>query len=749
MTASADHTPVDEAAALAHGLSKDEYERILADLGRVPSCEELGVYSVMWSEHCSYKSSRVHLRRFPSSGKRVLQGPGENAGAVDIGGGMAAVFKIESHNHPSFVEPYQGAATGVGGILRDIFTMGARPVANMNSLHFGEIAHPRTPYLLSGVVRGVGDYGNCVGVATVGGEVCFDEGYNGNILVNAFTLGVVDQDRLFRAVASGSGNPVLYVGSKTGRDGIHGASLLASSEFREESEQMRPTVQVGDPFTENLLIEACLEVMSGDDVVAIQDMGAAGLTSSSVEMAARGGVGIRLDLDKVPLRDPSLSAYEMLLSESQERMVLVAKRGREDAVAAIFHRWGLACVPIGEVTDDGRFRAVHHGIEVVSIPSYSLTDGAPAYERRLAEPCRPHAELDIDELADTRDAGADLVALLSSPNFCSRAWIYEQYDSYVGADTLIHPGGDAGVVRVRENGAALAVTTDCNARYVKLDPFVGAQHAVAEAARNVAVVGARPLAISDCLNFGNPEKPEVMWQFSRAVDGISEACRRFDTPVISGNVSFYNETRGSSIPPTPVIAMVGLIEDSDHVARTHFENSGQIVCLLGGGRAELHGSAYVAELRKRNGGRPPRIDLDAEVALCRLCADLVADGRVTCAHDVSEGGLAIAVAEMCFASPGIGADLELEPCERLDRALFGESACRIVIAVDEDDLPSIESDARAAVVALRRVGRTGGNRLRIAIDGRPAPCIDIPVETLRGSWRDALADIASQRGQAA
>jgi len=512
---------------------------------------------------------------------------------------------------------------------------------------------------------------------------------------------------------------------------------------------MRPTVQVGDPFTENLLIEACLEVMAGDDVVAIQDMGAAGLTRSSVEMAARGGVGIRLDLDKVPLRDASLSAYEMLLSESQERMVLVAKNGREDAVASVFRRWGLACVRIGEVTDDGRFRALHHGVEVVSIPSLSLTDGAPAYQRPLAEPAHGRAALDLATLSDTRDAGADLLALLSSPNLCSRAWVYEQYDSYVGGNTVIHPGGDAGVVRVRENDGALAMTTDCNPRYVELDPFLGAQHAVAEAARNVAAVGARPLAVSDCLNFGNPEKPEVMWQFSRAVDGIAEACRSFATPVISGNVSFYNETRGSSIPPTPVIAMVGLIADSERVAHAHFAASGQTVCVLGAAEAELHGSAYAAELRKHAGDRPPRINLDAEVALCRLCAGLIGAGRVTCAHDVGEGGIAVAVAEMCFGSPTVGADLQLGPCERIDQALFGESAGRILIAVDERDLEHVEREAAAASVALHRIGRTGGERLRIAVEGRATACVDLSVEALRVPWRNALRVIATQREQAA
>jgi len=496
---------VDEALALDHGLTKEEYARILEHLGRVPTFEELGIFSVMWSEHCSYKSSRVHLRRLPNDGPRVLQGPGENAGAIDIGGGMAVVFKIESHNHPSFIEPYQGAATGVGGILRDVFTMGARPVANLDVLYFGDPEHEKTAYLLGGVVGGIGGYGNCVGVPTVGGQTVFDEAYNGNILVNAFTAGIVSHDRIFRARAAGEGNPVLYVGSKTGRDGIHGASLLASSEFKEESEQMKPTVQVGDPFSENLLIEACLEIMAGDDVVAIQDMGAAGLTSSSVEMAGRGGVGVELDLDRIPLRDETLTPYEMLLSESQERMVIVARKGRAQSIKQICAKWGLDCVEVGRVTADGRFTALYRGARVVSIPVAALTDAAPAYERPLAAPAAPAGQpLDRRALAEPSDLGAVLVNLIGSANLCSREWIYRQYDFYVGADTVVAPGGDAAVVRVKQTGAGIALTADCNSRYVALDPYLGTQHAVAEAARNLAAVGARPLGVSDCLNFGNP-----------------------------------------------------------------------------------------------------------------------------------------------------------------------------------------------------------------------------------------------------
>jgi phosphoribosylformylglycinamidine synthase len=601
VSAAARSPAVDERLARDHGLTDGEYQLILQHLGRTPTFEELGVFSVMWSEHCSYKSSRIHLRKLPTQGARVLQGPGENAGGIDIGGGMAAIFKIESHNHPSYIEPYQGAATGVGGILRDIFTMGARPVANMDSLHFGRPDHEKTPFLLGGVVSGIGGYGNSVGVATVGGETHFDSGYDGNILVNAFTLGIVKRDKIFRARAAGTGNPVLYIGSKTGRDGIHGASLLASSEFKEESEQMKPTVQVGDPFTENLLIEACLDIMAGSDVVAIQDMGAAGLTSSSVEMAARGEVGILLDLDRIPLRDATLTPYEMLLSESQERMVIVARKGGEDSIRAACARWGLECVVVGEVTDDGRFRARYRGSEVVSIPVAALTDGAPCYERPIEEPAeapsygawRP-APLDLARVAEPEDFTAELLALLGSANLCSREWIYEQYDSFVGANTVIHPGGDAAVVRVRETGGALAMKTDCNARWVALDPYVGAQHAVAEAARNVAVTGGRPAAVTDCLNFGSPEKPEVMWQFARAVEGITEACNAFETPVVSGNVSFYNDTLGRSIPPTPVVGMVGLIADAAHTAKVGIDAPELSLYLLGAGQPVLEGSEYLA-----------------------------------------------------------------------------------------------------------------------------------------------------------
>jgi phosphoribosylformylglycinamidine synthase len=732
---------VTKEVALEHGLTAEEYELIVGHLERTPTFEELGVFSVMWSEHCSYKSSRVHLKRFPTEGPRVLQGPGENAGGIDIGNGIAAIFKIESHNHPSYIEPYQGAATGVGGILRDIFTMGARPVANMNSLRFGSADHEKTPFLVQGVVAGIGGYGNSVGVATVGGEAHFDPGYDGNILVNAFTLGIVAQDKIFRASAAGIGNPVLYVGSKTGRDGIHGASLLASSEFKEESEQMKPTVQVGDPFTENLLIEACLEVMAGDDVVAIQDMGAAGLTSSSVEMASRGGVGICLNLDTIPLRDESLTPYEMLLSESQERMVVVARQGSEDRIREIFERWGLDCIPVGVVTDDGRFRATYRGEEVASIPVDALTDAAPAYQRPVAEPQQPAGKaIDPAQIAEPADLSATLLQLMGSPNLCSRKWIYEQYDCYVGADTLVSPGGDAAVVRVRETGGALAITCDCNSRYVWLDPYIGAQHAIAEAVRNIAVTGGRAAAMSDCLNFGSPEKPEVMWQFTRAIDGMIDACNFFSTPVVSGNVSFYNDTLGASIPPTPVIAMVGLVKDAAHTATIAIQEADQILLLAGNGEPQLEAGEYLKVVHGETGASPPPIDLQAEADLAEFCACIIEKGWVTTAHDIADGGLAVAAAEMAVAGPAIGCRIELDDRTRADVALFGESGARVLLACASDRLDEIGGEATRLGVRLSRLGTTGGDRLNIARDGNDL--VDVAIAEIDAAWSSALPRIA-------
>jgi phosphoribosylformylglycinamidine synthase subunit PurL len=729
--------PADAKLAAEHGLTPEEYARLCSVLGREPNLVELGVFSVMWSEHCSYKSSRTALRSLPTQGPAVLQGPGENAGAIAIGDGLAVVFKMESHNHPSFVEPYQGAATGVGGILRDVFTMGARPIANLNSLRFGEFSHPRTRYLLAGVVAGIGGYGNCVGVPTVGGEIYFDRGYNENILVNAFTIGLVRANRIFRAKASGTGNPVLYVGSKTGRDGIHGASLLASAEFDEETEQKRPTVQVGDPFTEKLLIEACLELMEKDAIIGIQDMGAAGLTSSSVEMAGRGGSGILLDLDRVPLREASLSPYEILLSESQERMLIVARSGHEAAVQSVFEKWDLDAVVVGEVTADGLFRVWHGGEEVVRIPVDALTDAAPEYERPAAPPADLDLlqRLDLNEVAPPGDYGQALLDLLDSPNIAAKTWAYSQYDSFVGSNTAIGPGSDAAVLRVKGTNKAIALAVDCNSRYCLLDPYVGGMISVVEAARNVVCAGAKPIGLTDCLNFGNPEKPEVMWQFREAVNGIRDACNILEIPIVSGNVSFYNETQGRSIPPTPTIAMVGLLEDVNHRTRQWFASEGDAVVLLGRTREELGGSEYLMLQHGIVRGTPPWIDLAVELQVQQVCRAAIREGIVRSAHDVSEGGLAVALAECCMSGPGTrrwGAEISMEGTIRPDAWLFGESQSRIVLSLRRRHLGQLRDLAAAVDVPMAVLGEVRGRRLRIGT------LIDIAVSELYRFWQEAI-----------
>src|SRR5881394_1427149 len=576
----------------SHGLTPDEYERIEQILGRAPNYTELGIFSVMWSEHCSYKSSRVHLRNFPTSGPRVVQGPGENAGVIDIGDGWVAAFKMESHNHPSFIEPYQGAATGVGGILRDIFTMGARPIACLDSLRFGELSAPRMKYLVDGVVRGIAGYGNCIGIPTVGGETSFHSSFNGNILVNVFALGVAKSEKIFKGTASGVGNPVIYVGSKTGRDGIHGATM-ASAEFDEASEEKRPTVQVGDPFTEKLLLEACLEIMDTDAIVGIQDMGAAGLTSSSFEMAGRAGTGIRMDLDRVPVRESGMTPYEIMLSESQERMLIVAKRGREADVVRVFEKWDLNAAVVGEVTDDGFVRIFWHGEEAATIPVDPISTEAPVYDRPMLAPPRAIPETLERQHVDDADFTETLMRLVASPNLCSKHWIYEQYDTTVRTNTLARPEQrDAAIVRVKGTGRALAMTSDVNPLYCFLDPYEGGKQAVAEAARNIAVSGGRPVAITDCLNFGSPERPEIMWQFSECIRGISEACTALGTPVVSGNVSFYNETEGRAIYPTPTVGMVGILEREDDGRDLHFPEAGLDIILLGTTGDELGGSEW-------------------------------------------------------------------------------------------------------------------------------------------------------------
>jgi phosphoribosylformylglycinamidine synthase len=722
--------PADLALARQHGLSEAEWERLLGFLGRTPTLTELGITSALWSEHCSYKTSKIYLREFPTKGPRVLQGPGENAGVVDIGHGWVAVFKMESHNHPSFIEPYQGAATGVGGILRDVFTMGARPIACLDSLSFGEFDAPRMRSLVDGVVRGIGDYGNCVGIPTVGGETRFHKSYNGNILVNAFALGVARRERIFKAKASGVGNPILYVGSRTGRDGIHGASM-ASESFDAESEKKKPTVQVGDPFTEKILLEACLEAMRSTAIVAIQDMGAAGLTSSTFEMAARGGVGFRMDLDRLPLRQPGLSAYEMMLSESQERMVIVAQRGREEEIAKVFRKWGLEVAKIGEVTRDARAEIRHRGKLEASMPIAPLTDDAPVYERPVAEPAWLAALQETPEIPPADDPTGCLERLLATPDLGSKEWIWRQYDYTVRTNTVRGPGGDAAVLVLKGTPNGLALTSDVNPVYCYLDPYRGGMQAVAEAARNLAMVGADPVGLTDCLNFGNPENPEILWQFREAIRGISEACRALHVPVVSGNVSLYNETDSRSIHPTPTIAMVGTIEDLGDSPGAHYTRVGDRLVLLGRDAGEFGGSAYLRLLHGVERGRPPEVDLAAEARLGSLLRIAVGKGLVRAAHDVSAGGLAVTLAESTFGS-GIGARLRVP---LTPTALFSESQARAVVAVQASQLDQFLALAEKLAVPALDAGETGGDRLRIEADGAT---LDAPVARLRELWATAL-----------
>jgi phosphoribosylformylglycinamidine synthase len=708
-----------------HGLTAEEYTRIVELLGREPTLTELGIFSVMWSEHCSYKSSRVHLKTLPTSGARVLQGPGENAGAVDIGDGLAAVFKIESHNHPSFIEPYQGAATGVGGIIRDIFTMGARPIALLNSLRFGSLDSALVRRTMAGVVAGIAGYGNSIGIPTVGGEIAFDESYTGNPLVNVFCLGTAKADAIVRAAASGVGNPVYYVGAKTGRDGIHGATM-ASAEFDEKSAEKRPAVQVGDPFMEKLLLEACLEVMQTDALVGIQDMGAAGLTSSSCEMGSRGGAGVEIDVSLVPQRESGMSPYEIMLSESQERMLLVARRGREADVERIFEKWDLHAVRIGEVTGDGHLRVRNRGEVVADIPNTALTDGAPKYRRPTAVPAYlgDAQRLDVASLGAPPSPSQAFRRLLASPTIASKRWVYRQYDHMVRTNTVVLPGMGAGVVRVKGTARALALSVDCNARFVYLDPYAGAQLAVAEAARNVACVGAKPIGATNCLNFGNPEKPEVMWQFVRAVEGLGDACRALDIPITGGNVSLYNETDGRAVLPTPVLGIVGLVERADRLARRTFQDAGDAVVLLGESRAELGGSEYLYSVHGLTRGLPPALDLAREAALQRLLVDGIAAALIRSAHDCAEGGLAVTLAECCFDTAfGVRVDVPTVPSDGAQAiadvsTLFGESASRAVVSVAEADVAALLALAAAAGVPARRIGTVGGERIQIAIDNR-------------------------------
>jgi len=736
-----------------HGLSSEEFRKIQKLLGREPTLTELGIFSVMWSEHCSYKSSRVHLKRLPTRSKLVVQGPGENAGIIDIGDGWACAFKIESHNHPSFIEPFQGAATGVGGILRDIFTMGARPVAVMDSLRFGPIAENgatqavvhKNHSLLEGVVSGIAFYGNCFGVPNLGGEARFGPCYSQNPLVNAFALGLVKRDQIFYARAAGADNPVIYVGAKTGRDGIHGATM-ASEEFHEKSEEKRPNVQMGDPFLEKLLLEACLEAMETGAVVGIQDMGAAGLTCSTCEMGGRGGVGIEIELDRVPQRETGMSAYEIMLSESQERMLLVAEQGREAEVFRIFEKWGLDAVVVGRVTEDGRMRVLEHGKIVAEIPNGALTEEAPLYERPLARweapvPREMPSHIRLGEVANQTE---NLRRLLVAPNICCKRWIFEQYESMVRTNTLQGPGGDAGVIRVKGTARGLAMALDGNGRWCALDPRLGAMHAVAEAARNVASTGATPVAATNCLNFGNPEKPEIMWQFSQVVDGLAKACAALGTPITGGNVSFYNETMGQGIDPTPVVGVVGILEDIEHRMTFHFRGAGRSLVLLRGSEpgdladaeAEFGSSEFAAAVLGARWGFPPALELAQEAALHKCLLAAIAEGLVESAHDCSDGGLAVALAECGFVAD-VGARVTLSsaglPAEAV---LFGEDASRVLLSCAQKNVERIRQLAVRYGVAADAIGESVSDKLEILLDGKPVVCA--AVSELKDAWAHAL-----------
>ena len=730
----------------AHNLTPEEFERIKSLLGRVPNLVELGIFSVMWSEHCSYKSSRIHLRRLPTKGERIIVPPGENAGVVDVGDGWAVAFKIESHNHPSFIEPFQGAATGVGGILRDVFTMGARPIASMNSLRFGSLDHPkhgrRNRSLLAGVVGGIAHYGNAFGVATVGGEVAFDDAYSLNPLVNAFALGLVKQDQIFFGKATGVGNPILYVGAKTGRDGIHGATM-ASAEFDEEALEKRPTVQVGDPFLEKLLLEACLEAMRSGAIAGIQDMGAAGLTSSSCEMAARAGTGVDIDLSLVPQREEGMTAYEMLLSESQERMLIVAHLGREREVIDIFRKWDLDAVVVGRVRDHQHMRVMHNGETVADIPVSFLTDEAPLYER----PMRAYGNgASSTERLETDDWNSALLKLIATPNLASKQHVYRQYDHMVRTNTVVLPGADAAVVRIKETRRALAMTLDGNGRYCAANPREGAKLIVAEAARNVVCVGARPLAVTNCLNFASPERPEVMWSFSEVVDGMAEACRVFNTPVVSGNVSFYNETEGKGILPTPVIGMIGLVEDVRRVLQPGFKQEGQLVALLGSTNDELSISEFAATVAGKTteqmiaGGAVPKLDLRLEAAVQSACLEAAEAGLIASAHDCSDGGISVALAENCFSSlnhAAIGVEVSIDDSLSTTSSLFSESPSRIIVSFPEANRAQLQEIADRLNCPFNVIGTVGGTRLRIHHSQREV--VSIEVHQLEQAWRSSLS----------
>ncbi|TKS60876.1 MAG: phosphoribosylformylglycinamidine synthase II [Nitrospira sp.] len=733
-----------------HNLSDDEYKKIVEILGREPNLTELGMFSVMWSEHCSYKSSRVHLKKLPTTGPRVVQGPGENAGAVDIGDGLCVVFKMESHNHPSFIEPYQGAATGVGGILRDIFTMGARPIALLDSLRFGGLDTAKNRHLMKGVVAGIAGYGNCIGVPTVGGEIAFNDIYAQNPLVNVFCLGIAHKDKIFRGTAAGVGNPVIYFGSKTGRDGIHGATM-ASDSFDDQSEQKRPTVQVGDPFTEKLLLEACLELMANDLLVGIQDMGAAGLTSSSCEMASRAGNGIELDLTDVPRREPGMTPYDLMLSESQERMLMVAKAGKEEECIKVCQKWDLDVAVVGKVTGDGILRVKDQGKIVAEIPAKSLADDGPRYERPYSPPAYQDmlTNLNYDAIPDVKDANAALLSLLESPTIASKRWVYEQYDHMVRTNTMVRPGSDAAVVRIKGTNKAVAMTVDCNSRYCLLHPYEGARIAVAEAARNLVCSGAEPIGLTDCLNFGNPERPDIMWQFVLGIEGLKDACEHFKIPIVSGNVSFYNETNGLSIYPTPMLGMVGLIEQADRTMTQWFKQEGDDIILLGSSREDLGGSEYVKVIHAREQGSPPYLNVETEKRLHDCVLALIRGGLVHSAHDCSDGGLAVALVESCMSGPDrtLGAVVRLTPGRlRKDAVLFGESQSRVVLSAKPVHRQAILDQAKRFGVPIEVIGAVNGDRLVVYLGDQRSTekVIDAPIAALHDRWAFSLERLLDQ-----
>jgi phosphoribosylformylglycinamidine synthase len=734
---------IDQKILRDHNLTPKEYDRIVELIGREPNLTELGIFSLMWSEHCSYKSSKVHLKKLPTTGKYVIQGPGENAGIIDIGDGLAVVFKIESHNHPSFIEPFQGAATGIGGILRDIFTMGARPIALLDSLRFGPLENPRNRTIMDGVVAGIASYGNSIGVPTVGGEAYFHECYSKNPLVNVFCLGLAEKDKIFYAKAEGISNPVLYVGSKTGRDGIHGATM-ASAEFGKETEQKRPNVQVGDPFKEKLLLEACLEVMERDLISGIQDMGAAGLTCSTTEMPARSGTGISINLDLVPQREEGMTPYEIMLSESQERMLLVCPKEKMTEVQRIFAKWDLEAVHIGEVTADGKLRVSFRGETVVDVPVEAIVDLCPSYRRPSRKPAdiKSSRRLGLPPLPD--DYNAVLLRLISSPTIADKEWIFRQYDHMVQTNTVFLPGADAAVLRIKGRKKGLAMTLDGNALYCRLDPRTGGQIAVAEACRNLACVGAAPIGVTNCLNFGNPEKPEIMWQFKEIIEGMAEACRVFSIPVTGGNVSFYNDTEGLSIYPTPVLGIVGLLEDVSRAVSPGFKHSDDTIVLLGESQDELGGSEYLRVVHGLEVGPPPGIDLDAEKAVQEVCIQAAAQGWLRSAHDISEGGLAVCVAECGFLSPsGIGCRIDLNDAIRSDALLFGESQSRIVISVAEAHVLPVLRLAKRRRVRANIIGKTRGREVVVRRGGRKI--IGLPLDRLYQAWKNAIPQVFSVR----